>query len=149
MRAEWLAVTAALLAGMADAVLELGVDHARNRMAFGAPIGSFQGVSHPLAECAVLVTAARRLAQKASWFLDNEPASQPWLPGMAYVAAARAAERCAQTALHVQGGLGFTVESDVQLYLRRIKTLILLTGDPRRELHAIADHRYGTAEGGD
>ena len=58
--------------GIGAAALDLGCAYATERHAFGAPIGSFQGVAHPLADDATHLDGARLLAQKAAWALDGE-----------------------------------------------------------------------------
>ena len=58
---EWLVLTAAALVGIGTAALDLGCAYATERQAFGAPIGSFQGVAHPLADDATDLDGARLL----------------------------------------------------------------------------------------
>jgi alkylation response protein AidB-like acyl-CoA dehydrogenase len=64
---------------------------------------------------------------------------------MAYLAAAEAGMKGPTVGVHVQGGLGFTVESDMHLYFRRARGWTLVAGDPSAELDAIADIRFGPA----
>lgn len=137
--AEWKALTAAALVGLADEVKRLGAEFTRTRQTMGVAIGALQGISHPLADVEVLVSGARNLARKAAWFTENEPAARPELVPMAFAYAARAATRAAAVGLHVQGGFGFTVESDVTLYFRRAKGWSVLAGDPGAELLVIGD----------
>ena len=59
-------------------------------------------------------------------------ATRTALAAMAFLFAARAAQDTSAAALHVHGGYGFTLEYDVQLYLRRAKAWPLALGDPRR-----------------
>jgi alkylation response protein AidB-like acyl-CoA dehydrogenase len=140
---EWKLLTAAALVGMGRAALDIGVEHARARVAFGAPIGTFQGVSHPLADVAGAVETARRLVHKAAWFADHEPDANPQLVPMAYLYAEESAMRAAVVGVHVLGGVGFTVESDQQLYFRRVKGWTLVAGDPKATLAEIADEFFG------
>ena len=142
---EWKLLTAAAVVGMASAALTIGVEHAKSRRAFGTQIGSFQAVSHALADVAMATDTARRLIHKASWFLENEPESKPELVPMAYLYAAESAIQAATVGVHVLGGVGFTTESDQQLYFRRIKESTLVLGDPRAQLLDIADLRFGRA----
>ncbi len=140
---EWKLLMAAALVGMARAALDIGVEHARARVAFGAPIGTFQGVSHPLADVAGAVDTARRLVHKAAWFADHEPDANRQLVPMAYLYAEESAMRAAVVGVHVLGGVGFTVESDQQLYFRRVKGWTLVAGDPKATLAEIADEYFG------
>jgi alkylation response protein AidB-like acyl-CoA dehydrogenase len=144
-RREWKLLTASALIGMARASLDLGVTHARERVAFGAPIGTFQAISHSLVDVSMAVDTGRRLVYKAAWFAEHEPAAEPHLIPMAFLYAEEAAVQAATTAVHVLGGVGFTVESDAQLYFRRAKGWSLLAGDPQAELGLIADALYGPA----
>jgi alkylation response protein AidB-like acyl-CoA dehydrogenase len=140
---EWKLMTAAALVGLSDAVLARAVDYARTRYAFGVPIGSFQAVSHPLVDVLIGVEGARRLIWKAAWFADHEPAEAKRLAAMAWVYASEVATRAAKTCLHAHGGVGFTMESDVQLFFRRAKGWATIAGDPRRGLLDLADALLG------
>jgi alkylation response protein AidB-like acyl-CoA dehydrogenase len=142
---EWKLLTAAALVGLSDGALRRGVEFAIGREAFGAPIATFQAVSHPLVDVAMAVTGTRRLVWKAAWYADNEPGEARDLVPMAYLAAAEAGMKGPTVGVHVQGGLGFTVESDMHLYFRRARGWTLVAGDPSAELDAIADIRFGPA----
>jgi alkylation response protein AidB-like acyl-CoA dehydrogenase len=125
--------------------LDLAVQYAKDRMAFGVPIGTFQAIAHPLADVASAVEGARHLVWKAAWLADHEPERAPVEMEMAYLHACRTADRATKVGIHTQGGFGFTLESDMQLYFRRAKSAALLAGDPRARLAAIADLLYGPA----
>jgi alkylation response protein AidB-like acyl-CoA dehydrogenase len=142
---EWKLLMAAAQVGIADAALGQGVDYARDRLAFGAPIASYQGVSHPLADSHIAVVGARRLVWKAAWFADHAPDAEPQLIPMAFTHACRTAVQAATVAIHTQGGLGVSLESDVQLFFRRAKGWAAVAGGPSAELGAIADALYGPA----
>ena len=62
---EWLGLTAAALVGIGARALEIGVDYVKEREAWGEPIGSFQGISHRLADTAAAVDGARLLALRS------------------------------------------------------------------------------------
>jgi alkylation response protein AidB-like acyl-CoA dehydrogenase len=143
--AEWKLLMAAALLGLADAALRRAVDFAVNRVAFGVPIATFQAVSHPLVDVAMAVTGTRRLVWKAAWFADNQPDEARDLIPMAYLHAVETGTKGPTVGVHVQGGLGFTVESDMHLFFRRAKGWSLVTGDPAHELDTIAAVRYGPA----
>jgi alkylation response protein AidB-like acyl-CoA dehydrogenase len=142
-RLEWQLMTAAMLVGAAEAALDLAVQYANDRVAFGVPIGTFQAVAHPLVDVATAVRGAERLVWKACWFREHEPDAQPELTALAYLYAAETASLASKTGIHVQGGLGFTLESDMQLYFRASKTWTLMGGDPQRSLDDIADDMFG------
>ena len=142
---EWKLLTAAAQVGIADRALELAVDYARDRCAFGVPIGSFQAVSHPLADCHIAIVGARRLVWKAAWFADHEPDVKPELIPMALAYAAETAARTTAVGIHTLGGMGFTAESDMQLYFRRAKGWANVGGDPGAQLQVVADALFGLA----
>jgi alkylation response protein AidB-like acyl-CoA dehydrogenase len=127
---EWRLLMAAALVGLVRGALRLAVDFAKTRTTMGVPIGALQGISFQLADVAIAMDAARHLVWRAAWFMDHEPAQAGQLPGLAYAYACRAATTGAVSAVHVQGGLGFTVEADSSLYFRRSKGWSLLGGDP-------------------
>jgi alkylation response protein AidB-like acyl-CoA dehydrogenase len=135
---EWRVLTAAALVGVGQTALDLAADYAKERVAFGVPIGSFQSVAHPLADVLIGIESARRLTHKAAWFLDHEADQVGPLASMAFVHAAEAAEQAGSVGVHTQGGFGFTLESDEQLFYRRAKGWGLIGGDRRTELQRIA-----------
>jgi alkylation response protein AidB-like acyl-CoA dehydrogenase len=140
---EWRILVAAALVGMGDGALSIAVEHAKDRIAFGVPIGSFQAVAHPLADVAIEVETVRRLVWKAAWWADADPTAMRHLIPMAYLAACETAVHSATVGVHTLGGVGFTVESDEQLYFRRATGWALIAGDPLDELDRIADALYG------
>ncbi len=142
---EWKLLMAAAQTGVAQGALDLAIDYANQRHAFGVPIGTFQAISHALVDVAVGVEGSRRLVLRAAWFADHEPAEAPPQVLMAHLYARDVANRAAGTGIHVQGGFGFTLESDLQLYFRRAKGWTLLAGDPHHDLRALGDLRYGSA----
>ncbi|MET7400593.1 acyl-CoA dehydrogenase [Dactylosporangium sp. NPDC005572] len=137
---EWKLLTGAALASSGDDAVRLAVDFVSSRTAFGQLVGSFQAVANAIVDAATAVSAARNLTRKAAWFAEYAPHERRELQPMAYLASARAAVQAATTAVHVQGGFGFSVESDVTLHFRRAKGWSVLAGDPSRELFDIAAH---------
>ncbi len=112
----------ALAIGCARACLDAAVDYAKNRMAFGAPIGRNQGVSFALADLAVSVEAATTLTYKAAWLKDSgRPASQA--AAIAKLYSTEAAVTATRIATQVFGGAGFIEESPVARFYRDAKIL--------------------------
>jgi alkylation response protein AidB-like acyl-CoA dehydrogenase len=142
---EWRLLMAAAQVGIAQGAIDLALNYARDRVAFDAPIATFQSVSHPLVDCHISIVGARRLVWKAAWYADNEPAAERQLVPMAFAHARRTANVAAAVGIHVQGGLGVTVESDMQLFFRRAKGWANVVGDPVEDLRLIADALYGPA----
>lgn len=145
---DWKLLMAGALVGMAQRALDIALDHAKSRHAFGLPIGSFQAIAHPLVDVAMDVEVARRITHKAAWWADRDGEDEAHLVPMAYLSAEEAAGRAATVGVHTLGGVGFTVESDEQLYFRRVKGWTLPAGDPQAELDSIADLLWGPARTG-
>jgi alkylation response protein AidB-like acyl-CoA dehydrogenase len=143
---EWRVLTAAALNGLARHALEIGAAYATERRAFGTPIGTFQGVAHPLAEHATALSGSELLTRKAAWALDQplRPGSQqavdPAITGpdahqlaaMAWAFAAETSSRLTATAVHVHGGYGAALEYDIQLFHTRAKAWANVAGSPSR-----------------
>lgn len=123
-------VLAAYAAGGARAVLEMATDYARERRQFDRPIGANQGIAHPLADTLVSMEGASTLAYHAAWAHDSGRDIRILAP-MAKKRCCAVFRDAAAVAHQVYGGIGFTVDVDVQLYSRRAKQLQLLWWDNR------------------
>lgn len=112
-------LSAALLSGALQRVLQMTVDYANQREQFGRPIGRFQAIQHQLAQLAEHVAASRMAAA-----LGCSGATGAWpLPLRAALAKARSSEAAAlaaHVAHAVHGAIGITAEFDLQLYTRRL-----------------------------
>jgi alkylation response protein AidB-like acyl-CoA dehydrogenase len=131
---------AAELVGVAAAALRRSVEHAKSRMQFGKPIGSFQGVKHALADNHVAVERARSLIYAAAARVDDPeavPADLWTTAALAKAAAGDAAVSCARTAVQVHGAIAQTWEHDMHLYIRRAWQGAALLGDSRSLYHAV------------
>ena len=142
---EWKLLAAALLAGMARRALELAGAYSCERLQFGRPIGSFQGIAHPLADSATDIDGAQLLVRRAIWAIAERRRDAAESVAMAWWWTGRVAERAALRSVHAFGGYGVSLEYDVQLYFRRIKLIALLLGDPHEHLDSIADRRFDGA----
>jgi alkylation response protein AidB-like acyl-CoA dehydrogenase len=134
---------AAALVGLAFEAIEMGAVYARERRAFGIPIGTYQAVAHPLADAVVAADGAQLLVWKACWALTTGHSQGPALACMALIFAGQTAYAAAQHSLHIHGGYGFMEEYDIQLYFRRAKAWHAAFADPRRELALLADRKLG------
>ncbi len=143
---EWRTLMSGALVGLGEAALAIGVEYAKHRVQFGAPIGSYQSIARDLADAATLVDGARLLAREAAWARDDDGEQFAALASMAFLFATRAARRASNVALHVHGGYGFTLEYDIQLYYRRAQAWPLRLGDPRRGSADLADALFGPVE---
>ncbi len=118
---EWLVLTGASLGAIAKRSLEIGVDYAKERYAFGQAIGAFQAVAHPLADSAAAADGAQLLSRQAAWAADTDPARFAQLAAMSFAFSAETARDASYRALHLHGGYGFMLEYDIQLYYRRAR----------------------------
>ncbi len=144
---EWLALTAAALVGIGARSLEIGVDYVKERRAFGAPIGSFQAISHRLADSAAAIDGARLLALEAAWACDEDRDRFGELASMSFAFASEAAKDASYRSLHFHGGYGFMMEYDIQLLYRRARAWSSVFADPSRVYERAADKRYGPVRG--
>jgi len=116
--------------GAADRVLDMTVAYAKDRIQFGVPIGRFQAVKHKAATMLLWLEASRAATYYAALgvqaSLDDAPLSVAAMAS--YVGEGTAA--LAADGLQIHGGIGFTWEHDIHLYLRRTKSNELLFGDP-------------------
>src|SRR5215510_5415290 len=115
--------------GLMTRAIEIAVDHVKERVQFGRPIGTFQAVQHRLADSVVDTQASINLCRSAAVHLDesglDDPATTAAIAELFY-AARRAAVRVARDTHQVLGGVGFSLEHDLQLYTRRVKAFSVL-----------------------
>jgi alkylation response protein AidB-like acyl-CoA dehydrogenase len=103
--------------GVIERALEMTAEHARKRVQFGRPIGSFQAVAQRLADAYIDVEAARLTMWQAAWLLDcGREADADLAVATAKFWAAEAGHRVAHTAVHVHGGMGIDVSYPVHRY---------------------------------
>lgn len=113
--------------GAADSALEMACRYARERKAFGRPIGSYQGIKHKLANLYTNNQLARAHCYYGAWALTADMAladGAPELPGAAAaarVSSTQALSDAAQENLHTHGGMGYTWELDCHLFYRRAR----------------------------
>jgi alkylation response protein AidB-like acyl-CoA dehydrogenase len=118
---EWMILMAGALVGLATRSIEIGVEYVKERKAFGVPIGSFQAISHGLADAATALDGAKLLAREAAWSAAVEPGRTPELGPLAFGFCTETAREASYRSLHYHGGYGFMLEYDIQLYFRRAR----------------------------
>ena len=128
---------AAQAVGGARAALDLAVDYAKTRQQFDKPLGAFQALAHYLADAATAVDGAQTLVWEAAW-ARTEGGNAAQLAPMAKLYAGKTFRDVTATAVQIFGGVGFTVEFDIQLYFRRAKSLQLNWWDDRHLEELIA-----------
>ncbi len=121
---------AAQAMGGAERALEMTVQYAKDRTQFDKPIGAFQAISHYLADAATNVDGGKTLVYEAAW-ARSEGRSIERLAPMAKLFACQTYRDLTAMAQQVWGGVGFTLEYDIQLYFRRAKQLQITWWDTR------------------
>jgi len=115
--------------GVAQKVVDLSRDYAKERMQFDKPIGSFQAISHKVADMLLLTESARSNTYYAAWALEEGAPDASLATATAKVAGSEAARIVTQDGIQVHGGIGFTWEHDMHLYYRRAKWCEMFLGD--------------------
>lgn len=117
-------LAAAQAVGGAEHALEITAEYARNRRQFGKALAEFQAISHYLADARTNLDGARILVHQAAWAHSTGRDTGRLAP-MAKLYACRVFRDITAMAQQVFGGVGFTVDYDIQLYFRRAKQLQL------------------------
>jgi alkylation response protein AidB-like acyl-CoA dehydrogenase len=133
--------TAALTAemvGTASKILDLSVSYAKEREQFGRPIGSFQAIKHKCAEMLTDLESSRSAAFYACWAVATDAEDAPLAVAVAKSYCSDALARLGGEGVQVHGGIAFTWEHDMHLFLKRIKTAEVLFGDAAEHRERIA-----------
>lgn len=134
-----LAGMAVTMVGACQRILDLVLDHVRNRHQFGVPIGSFQAVQHKAADMHVAVQRARALAYFAALTIAADDPRRRLAAAMAKASAGECQALVFRHGLQLFGAMGFTWENDLQFALKRAKAGELMLG-------GAAEHRARIAE---
>lgn len=144
LRAHHLALTglALTMVGACQRVLDLTLEHVRNRTQFGAPIGSFQAVQHKAADMYVAIERARALAYYAALTLAADGPRRREAASMAKAAAGECQSVVFRNGLQLFGAMGFTWENDLQFALKRAKAGELLFGGAAEHRSLITEEHH-------
>jgi len=123
-------LVAAETVGAMDYDFAMTLQYAKDRIAFGRPIGSFQAVKHLLADTSLALEMSKALTLAAARTVGTDDGYGPEAASMAKAFVGEAGVDLVQTCFQVFGGIGYTWEHDQHLYLRRITTDAGLFGDP-------------------
>ncbi len=132
-------LVSAEMLGAADQVLSMSVAYAKDRVQFGKPIGSFQAVKHMLADALVDVEGMRSTVYYAAWCAAADDPDHSLAASMAKAWCSDASRRVMGTGLQVHGGIGFTWEHDMHLYVKRAQLDQVSYGDASLHRDRIAD----------
>ena len=130
--------TSAQLVGLAQRCLDLAVEYAQQRQQFGAPIGSFQAVKHHLANAKLAVAFAWPTVLEAAAAFDHGRPTWQRSASAAKVLTSQAAQRVSELTLQTHGAIGYTVEYDLHLYLKRAWALSRSWGTTAEHLEHVA-----------
>src|SRR6266545_940585 len=117
------------MCGGAQRVLDMTTEYAKIRVAFGKPIGSYQGVKHRAADMLVDIENAKSLTYYAAWAVDENVPEAPLASSMAKAYVSDAYRKAAGAGIQLHGGIGFTWEHDLHLYFKRAKSSEFTFGD--------------------
>ncbi len=140
VRQRALAALALEAVGIAAAALALGVEHAKTREQFGKPIGTFQAVSHKLADTYLETELARSLAYWAAWCVASDDAETAVAVAAAKSYAADAAVDACERSIQVHGGMGFTWEHVLHRYYKRAMAIQAYGGYASHWRGVVAGH---------
>ena len=125
--------------GAAQQLFDVSLDYVKHREQFGVPVGSFQAIKHKFADLLVLLERARALGYYAALTVAEDDAEQSLATAMAKAAAGDVATQMAKEGIQVHGGIGYTWEADVHLYVRRLQTDAVLFGTPEQHRRQVAE----------
>ena len=126
------------MCGGAQKVLDMTVEYAKIRQAFGRPIGSYQGVKHRAADMLVDVENSKSITYYAAWALDENSPEAPLAVSMAKAYVSDAFRRVSAAGIQLHGGIGFTWEHDLHLYFKRAKGSEFTFGDATHHRERVA-----------
>ena len=126
------------MCGGAQRVLEMTTEYAKIRVAFGKPIGAYQGVKHKAADMLVEVENAKSITYYAAWAVDENTPDATLAVSMAKACVSDAYRRVAGAGIQLHGGIGFTWEHDLHLYFKRAKSSEFTFGDATHHRERVA-----------
>jgi alkylation response protein AidB-like acyl-CoA dehydrogenase len=140
VRLRLLAALALEAVGVAQKALELGVEYVSQREQFGKKIGTYQAVSHPLADTYVETELARSLAYWAAWCVAEEDEQAPVAVAAAKAQATETAVAACERSIQVHGGIGFTWEHVLHRYYKRAQWIDAFGGHAAKQREVVAAH---------
>jgi alkylation response protein AidB-like acyl-CoA dehydrogenase len=126
------------MTGAAEFCLERSVQHLRERMQFGKPLGANQVLRHTAADDWLRVQGMQAACEYAAAACDAEPDSAAHAASVAKVYCSQAARKVVENAIHIHGGMGFTWDAGLHLPLRRVLRLAASHGTAREHLDSLA-----------
>ena len=130
MHSQAVVLNAVETVGAMDELFTMTVEYAKDRIAFGRPIGSFQALKHLMADQALGLETAKAAATAAIESVGRERDDAAEVAAMAAAAVGELGNDLAQQCLQIHGGIGYTWEHDLHLFMRRIQSNSALYGTP-------------------
>jgi len=124
--------------GTCQVMFDITLDYAKQREQFGVPIGSFQAIKHKFADLLVALEKARASSYFAALTIAEDDERRAIASSAAKVAAADCERIMSKEGIQLHGGIGYTWEHDMHLYVRRAKSDSLLIGSPGEHRERIA-----------
>jgi alkylation response protein AidB-like acyl-CoA dehydrogenase len=132
--------TAAQLIGLCRRMLDMSVQYAKDREQFGKPIGAQQAIKHRLANALIEQEFARPLVYRAGWSIATSAEETEVAVSLAKIYAGQAARFVAKQALQVHGAIGYTVECDLHMWMKRTWALAAAHGDAAFHRERVGRH---------
>ena len=127
------------MVGTAQTIFDTTLEYAKQREQFGVPIGSFQAIKHKFADMMIALERARSLGYFAALTIAEDDPRRTSATSVAKAAAGDCQRLLAKEGIQIHGGIGYTWEHDMQLYVRRIKSGEPLFGTSAWHRARIAD----------
>jgi alkylation response protein AidB-like acyl-CoA dehydrogenase len=131
--------TALEIVGISQTIFDVTLEYAKQREQFGVPIGSFQAIKHKFADMIVLLERARATGYFAALTIAEDDPRRTTTTSVAKVAAGDCQRLLAKEGIQIHGGIGYTWEHDMHLYVKRVKSLEPLFGSSTTHRAHIAD----------
>ena len=139
-------MTAALLIGLAQKMVDLSSIYVLDRTQFGKPIGSFQAVKHMLADVAVKIEFAKPAVYRAAYSLSENNPKSALHCAHAKLMCTQAAELACKNSIQAHGAMGYTWEMDLHIYMRKAWSMMACWGNEDRQQELIYKTLSSTSE---
>jgi len=110
------------MVGTAQTIFDITLDYAKQREQFGVPIGSFQAIKHKFADMMIALERARSTGYFAALTITEDDPRRATATSVAKAAAGDCQRLLAKEGIQIHGGIGFTWEHDMHLYVKRMKS---------------------------
>ena len=128
--------------GTSQSIFDLTLNYAKEREQFGVPIGSFQAIKHRFADMLVLLERARATSYFAALTVSENDHRRPLAVATAKAAAGDCQRKIGREGIQIHGGIGYTWEHNMHIYVRRVLTDAQLLGSADEQRARIADSLF-------